>query len=187
MSRLATCVANAPMIFRVGLQGLTAQSTMEAELVGAALTMKEEVVFCSNVILELGFDKSYGSVPLFIDNTSALHIAGNHTYIPRAKHIVLRYYFFVQNLVEGKISTHYIKSEGQLADLGTKHLSKHRHRNFIKLINEFKAQNAKIVSSSTGRSSSPLTKNTCVLLTIFSALCSYLQRCTYTALLFYSY
>ena len=89
-------LANAPIIFKVGLQGLTAQSTMETELVGAALAMKEEAVFCSNMTLEMDFDKSFGSVPLFIDNTSALHIAGNRTYIPRAKQIALRFYFFVQ-------------------------------------------------------------------------------------------
>ena len=48
----------------------------------------------------------------------------------------------MQELVEGgKISVHYVKSEDQLTDLGTKHLSKHRHRNVIRLINEFKAQN----------------------------------------------
>ena len=72
----------------------------------------------------------------------------------------MRYYFFVQELVEGKISIHYVaKSESQLVDLGTKYLSKHRHRNVvISLRYEF--------------------------LTIFSVLCSYLQRCTYTTLLF---
>ena len=90
-------VANAPIIFKVELQGLTAQPTMEAELVAAALTMTEEAVFCSNMMSELGFGESLGSVPLHIDNTSALYIAGNHTYIPRAKHIALRYYFFVKN------------------------------------------------------------------------------------------
>ena len=102
----------------------------------AALAMKEETVFFSNTMLELGFDKSFGSVPLYIDNTSALHNAGNRTYLPR---IALRYYFFVQELVEGKISTHCVKSAGQLADLGTKHLSKHCHHKTIKLINELKA------------------------------------------------
>ena len=48
-------VANAPIIFKVKLQGLTAQPTMEAELVAMALTMKEETVFCSNMMSELGF------------------------------------------------------------------------------------------------------------------------------------
>ena len=132
-------VANAPISFETRLQGLTAQSTMEAELVAEALTIKE-AIFCSNMMLERGFDESFGSVPLSSDNTSALHVAGNPTYSPRAKHIALRYYFFVQELVEeGKFSIYYVKSEDQLADLGTKHLSKHHHRNVFKLINEFEA------------------------------------------------
>ena len=69
-------VANAPIILKVELQELTTQPTVEAELVAAALTMKEEAVFCSNMMSELGFDKSFGSVPLHIDSTSALYIAG---------------------------------------------------------------------------------------------------------------
>ena len=131
-------LANAPTIFIVGLQGLTAQSSIEAELVGEALAMRE-AVFCSIMMLELGFDKSFGSVPLYIDNTSPLHVAGNRTYSRRAKHIALRY-FFVQELVEeGKVSIRYVKSEDQPADLGTKHHSKHRHCDLIKFISEFKA------------------------------------------------
>ena len=132
-------VANAPIIFEVELQGLTAQPTIKAELVAAALTMKEEAVFCSNTMSGLDFGESFGSVPLHIDNTSALHITDNRTYIPRAKHIALKYYFFVQERVEGKVSIHYVKSEGQLADLGTKNHRKHRHRDLIEFINDFKA------------------------------------------------
>ena len=64
-------LANAPISFKVGLQGLTAQPMMNAKLVAEALTMKE-AVFCSNIMLELGFDENFGSVPLYIDNTSTL-------------------------------------------------------------------------------------------------------------------
>ena len=131
-------VVSAPIIFKVGLQGLTAQPTVEAELVVAALAT-EEAVFGSNMMLELGFDESFDSALLYTDNASVLHVAGSRTYISRAKHIALRYYVFAQELVEGKVNIHYVKSEGQLADLGAKHLSKHRHRNVIKLINGFKA------------------------------------------------
>ena len=84
-------LTDAPTIFKVGLQGLTAQSTMEAELVAAALAMKDEAVLCSNTMSGLGFGENFGSVPLHTDNMSALHIADNRTYIPRAKHIALRY------------------------------------------------------------------------------------------------
>ena len=46
MSSYIVFLATAPVSFKVGLQKLTAQSTMEAELVVAALAM-EEAVFCS--------------------------------------------------------------------------------------------------------------------------------------------
>ena len=105
-------LTDALTIFKVGLQGLTAQSTMEAELVTAARVMKDEAVFCSKTMSGLGFGETFGSVPLHIHNTSALHIADDCAYISRAKHNALRYYFFVQELVEGKASIYYVKSEG---------------------------------------------------------------------------
>lgn len=51
MSSCTIMLSNAPMCFKVKLQGLTAQFTMEAELVGAALMMKESVL-CSNLTKE---------------------------------------------------------------------------------------------------------------------------------------
>ena len=82
-------LTNAPIIFNVGPQELAAQSTMEAELTVAAPTMKG-LVFFSNMMLKLGFAESFDSVPLHIDNTSALHVAGNRTYSLHAKYIALR-------------------------------------------------------------------------------------------------
>ena len=79
MSSYIVFLANAPVSFKLGLQGLTAQSIMEAELVAATLAMKE-AVFCSNMMKELGFGTRFDSVPLHIDNTSALHVAGNRPY-----------------------------------------------------------------------------------------------------------
>ena len=131
-------LSNGPISFKVGIQGLTAQSTMEAKLVAAALTMKE-AVFCSKMMLELDFRKGFDSVPLNIDNTSALHVASSRTYSHRVKHIALRY-FFVQELVEeDKITTRFVKKKKKIADLGIKHANKYRHRALIKLIREFEA------------------------------------------------
>ena len=48
----------APVSFRSGVQNLTAMSTMEAELVAGALAMKE-VVFCSNILIEVDFGKEF--------------------------------------------------------------------------------------------------------------------------------
>ena len=90
---------------------------------------------------ELGFGTRYDSVQLYIDNTSALHVAGNRTYSSRVKHVALRY-FFIQELVkEGRITVKYVKTEDQLADIGTKHLSKQMQRYLLKLISEFRAWN----------------------------------------------
>ena len=81
-------LANGPISFKVGLQSLSAQSTMEAELVAAATEMKESL-FCRN-IMELGFTEVFWSVPVYIDNASALHVAGTRTFSPKAKNIALR-------------------------------------------------------------------------------------------------
>ena len=131
-------LANGPISFKVGLQSLTAQSTIEAGLVAAATAMKESL-FCRNMMMELGFMEGFWSVPVYIDNTSALHVAGNRTFSPRAKHITLRYFFVYKLVKVGKITIHFVETEQQLADLGTKHLEKHRHGFLIKLINEFRA------------------------------------------------
>ena len=64
-------LTDAPTICKVGLQGLTAQSTTEVELVAATLAMKDEAAFCSNTMWGLGFGESFG-VPLHIDDMSAL-------------------------------------------------------------------------------------------------------------------
>ena len=76
-------LSNGPISFKVGIQGLTAQSTMKAELMAGAFTMKK-AIFCSNMMPELGFKEGFGSVPDYIENTSALHVAGNRRYSPRA-------------------------------------------------------------------------------------------------------
>ena len=99
-------LSDGPVSFKVGLQGLTAQPTMEAKLVAAVLTIKE-TVFCSNIMKELGFGTRFGNVPVYIDNTSTVHVADNQAYSPRVKHVALRF-FFVQELVkEGGINIQY--------------------------------------------------------------------------------
>ena len=70
----------APVSFRSGVQSLTAMSTMEAALVAAALAIKEEV-FCSDMLIELGFGEKVEKVPLYIDNTATLHVIGNRAYL----------------------------------------------------------------------------------------------------------
>ena len=124
----------APVSFRSGVQSLTAMSTMEAELVAAALAIKE-AVFCSNMLIELGFGKEVEKVPLYIDNTATLHVIGNRAYSSRTKHIALRFFYIRELVSEGKMTIHYVSTEDNLADIGTKHLTKQRLQ---QLLHKFK-------------------------------------------------
>ena len=72
-------MCNGPVNFKLGVHGLTAQSTMEAELVAAALTLKE-AINCASMMRELVFEETLKCVPIDIDNMSVLHMAGNKTY-----------------------------------------------------------------------------------------------------------
>ena len=68
-------LANAPLSFKSGLQGPTAMSIMDAELVASVLATKEAVL-CSNMLTELGFGKEFAQVPFYCDNTATLHALG---------------------------------------------------------------------------------------------------------------
>lgn len=49
-------------------------------------------------------------------------------------------YFFIQELgKDGRIAVTYVKEEGQLAGIGTKHISMQRQRYLLKVISEFRA------------------------------------------------
>ena len=110
-------LANAPISFKVGLQALTTQSMIEEELVTAALAMKE-AVFYSNMMLELGLGASFGSVPLHINITTALNIAGSRTYSARAKRIALRYLFRTRSGAGGQDQHPLRQERGSAGRLG---------------------------------------------------------------------
>ncbi|CAB1110628.1 unnamed protein product [Ectocarpus sp. CCAP 1310/34] len=128
---------NASVSFKSGIQGPTAMSTMEAELIASALAMKE-AVFCSNILTELGFGKEFAQVPLYCDNTATLHALGNRSsFSSRTKHIALRFFYIRELVSEGRISIHYIPTDSNPADIGTKHLNKHRLKHLLDIISSF--------------------------------------------------
>ena len=133
-------MAGGPLSLKTALQSVTAQSTMEAELISIALASKE-AVYLSNMMAELGFGKLFHSIPFFVDNTGALHIAGNSTYSSRTKHIALRFFFIKQLVKEGRITIHHVATTRQLADMGSKLLSKSTHRHLLELIKGYTGKN----------------------------------------------
>ena len=99
-------------------------STMEAELVASAIAVNEPV-FCSDILTELGFGNEFEQVPLHMDSTAKLYVIGNRAFSSRTKHIALRFFYIRELVKENKITTHYMSTERQVADIGTKHLNKH--------------------------------------------------------------
>ena len=132
---------------------------MKEKLVMAALTTKE-AMSCSNMMLELVFGDSFGSVPLYIDSTSALHVTGNRNYSSHAKHIVLRY-FFVQGLVgEGNISIHHVQTENQLVIWAPSALASTVNATSSSSLRSLRLKMLTSSSSSSGRPSSSSVKPT---------------------------
>ena len=94
----------------------------------AALAIKV-AVFCSNMLIELGFGKEVEKVPLYIDNTATLHVIGNRACSSRSKHIALRFFYIRELVSEGKTTIH--STEDNLADIETKRLTKQRHQQIL--------------------------------------------------------
>ena len=76
-------------------------------------------------------------MPLPMDNTATLHIIGNRAFSSRTKHIALRFFYIRELVKENKITTHYMSTERQLADIGTKYLNKYRLQQLLQMIKSF--------------------------------------------------
>ena len=136
MSSHMMMMAKAPVSFKSGLQSLTAMSTMEAELVAAALAMKSGI-FCTNIMTELGFRSEFSSVPLYIDSTATLNAIGNQTFSARTKHVALRFFYIRELVKKENTSIHYVPTEDNLADIGTKQLNKQRQKYLLNKTKSF--------------------------------------------------
>ena len=63
---------------------------------------------------------SFGRVPIFVDNMSAISIAKNPVLHSRTKHIDIRFHFLRDNHERGHIDLIHVPSERQTADILTK-------------------------------------------------------------------
>lgn len=103
------------------LQTIQTLSTTEAEYV-AAVAAAQELLWLCNLFTELGY--SFKSLPLCLDNQSALQVAKNPEHHGRMKHLDLRYYWLRHTVDSGQIELRYIPTALMPADCLTKSFSK---------------------------------------------------------------
>jgi len=60
-----------------------------------------------------------------------IYALGNRSVSSRTKHIALRFFYIRELVSEGRISIHYIPTESNPADIGTKHLNKHHFKHLL--------------------------------------------------------
>ena len=97
-----------------------ARSSTEAEY--RAMTLATcELIWLRHVLQELRFGKDE-QMKLICDNQAALHIASNPVFHERTKHIEVDYHFIREKIASGCVTTSFVNSNDQLADIFTKSL-----------------------------------------------------------------
>lgn len=99
-------------------QSVVARSSAEAEYRAMASTTCE-LIWLKALIKDLGFETKV-PMKLFCDNQAAICIAENPVFHERTKHIEMDCHFIREKIQNKIISTPYVPSEEQLADVFTK-------------------------------------------------------------------
>ena len=101
-------------------QDVVARSSAEAEYRAMALATCE-LIWLKQLLQELRFGND-GQMTLVCDNQAALHIASNPVFHERTKHIEVDCHFIREKIASGCITTSFVNSSDQLADIFTKSL-----------------------------------------------------------------
>jgi hypothetical protein len=98
-------------------QKSVALSSCEAEYMSACEATKE-ACWEKNLVEELGFQ--HGSIPVMIDNQSAIALIQNPVFHSRTKHIGVRHHFVREKVQDGSVKFTYCPTEAMIADSLTK-------------------------------------------------------------------
>ena len=128
-------LAGGPVSWASQRQKTVATSTMDAEYIAGTEAAKE-AVWIRNFINDLQIPGVYiDTIPLYIDNNSALKLTRNPEFHSRSKHIDVKYHFIREKVEEGVINTQRVDTADNLADVFTKALAKPIHEDFAYRLN----------------------------------------------------
>ncbi|KAE8555293.1 hypothetical protein EYB25_003841 [Talaromyces marneffei] len=114
-------LAGGPICWSSRKQPITATSSSEAEYIAAANSAKQ-AIWLRHFLYSIRKPETYknGPIPLYIDNTSALKLAGNPVMHSRSKHIMIRYHVIRDFIERDEIKPIHIPGDQMLADSLTK-------------------------------------------------------------------
>lgn len=140
-------LAGGPISWSSQRQKTVATSTMDAEYVACAEAAKE-AVWIRNFINDLRIPGVHiDTVPLYIDNNSALKLTRNPEFHSRSKHIDIKHHFIREKVEEGVINTQRVNTKDNLADVLTKALSGFVHKDLVERLNLQAGGEVEFVSS----------------------------------------
>ena len=114
-----------PITWSSKKQPTVALSSMEAEYMAVSHAARE-ALWLRTFLAELGHTPG-GPTEINVDNQAALAFTHNEDKHTRSKHIDIRHHFIRDQVHAGTISTNYIPTDDNIADLFTKSLPTHRH------------------------------------------------------------
>ena len=104
---------------------------MDAEYTASAEAAKE-AMWIRNFINDLHIPGVHiDTVPLYIDNNSALKLTRNPEFHSRSKHIDIKHHFICEKVEEGVINTQRVNTKDNLADVFTKTLARPIHKDLV--------------------------------------------------------
>jgi len=108
-------------------QKTVATSSVEAEYIAVALTVKE-ALWVLTWLKQVGFDLS--TITIQMDSNGALNLAKNAQFSQLTKHIDIRHHFIRDHMEKGEISLQYLPTDAMTADILTKPLEKVKFARF---------------------------------------------------------
>jgi len=128
-------LAGGPVSWSAQRQRDTAISTAHAEY-NAATEAAKEAVWIRNFINDLRIPGVHvTSVPLYIDNNSALKLTRNPEFHSKSKHFDAKCHFIREKVEEGVINTQRVNTKDNLADVFTKALPRPTHEGLVNRLN----------------------------------------------------